>query len=331
MKKRSLRLLACLGAAMLMVFCLLPKVSVKADSTVAVYRLYNRATCEHLYTTDKNERDTLFQKHGWGYEGIGWYTSTSGTPVYRLFQPGLDHHLYTTDANEIRTLTSQYGWVSDNGGNPVFYSSGEVMVYRVYNPSFRGLHHMTTDYNEYKTLPKTGWQQEGVKFYAQKLGKAVTTQYASLVGGGSGWVWPVDKTAKGAFLITSTMGTRDNPFGSGTDNHEGTDIGAVYGSKALACQNGTVTQSGANGGYGNSVTIKTTDGYSVIYGHLSKTLVNVGDEVIAGQNIGLVGSTGKSTGPHLHFEIRNSKGTLVNGLTMYPSSILKMLTYRLNA
>lgn len=133
---------------------------------VTIYRLYNPISGEHLYTRDANEKNVLSSKHGWKYEGVGWYAPTSGKPVYRLYNPGLANHLYTTDTNEVNVLTSKYGWVKDNGGQPVFYSGGDVDIYRVYNYGLKGMHHLTTDRNEYNTLPKYGWKQEGVSFKA---------------------------------------------------------------------------------------------------------------------------------------------------------------------
>lgn len=131
-----------------------------------IYRLYNPVNGEHLYTTDANEKNVLSSKHGWKYEGIGWHAPTSGTPVYRLYNPVLANHLYTTDTNEVNVLTSRNGWVKDNNGNPVFYSGGNVNILRVYNYGLKGMHHLTTDTNEYKTLPQYGWKQEGVAFKA---------------------------------------------------------------------------------------------------------------------------------------------------------------------
>lgn len=142
-----------------------------------VYRLYLPSTGEHLYTTDANEKQTLYEKYGWGYEGIGWYATSSGTAVYRLYHPTLQNHLYTTDTNEVNVLTAKYGWKKDNGGKPLYYSAGTVPIYRVYNASLNGMHHLTTDTNEYATLPKYGWTQEGVKIYACKKGAQITTTY----------------------------------------------------------------------------------------------------------------------------------------------------------
>lgn len=149
------------------------------SGSVAVYRLYYPGNGEHLYTTDVNEKNTLYNNYGWGYEGIAWYASTSGTPVYRLYQPGLGNHLYTTDANEVKTLTAKYGWKKDNDGKALFYSSGSVPIYRVYNKKQSGMHHLTTDVNEYQTLPKYGWTKEGVKIYAQQIGSPITTTYSA--------------------------------------------------------------------------------------------------------------------------------------------------------
>ena len=151
--------------------------TVKADQTI--YRLYNKNNGEHLYTVDKNEKDTLFTQHGWGYEGEAWYAPDpgQGTPVYRLYNAGLQNHLYTTDENEVKALTSKHGWKVDNNGKPVFYSGGSAKIYRVYNKALRGLHHWTTDENEYTVLPQHGWKQEGVKLYGNRIGVPIKTEY----------------------------------------------------------------------------------------------------------------------------------------------------------
>ncbi|HEM6393081.1 TPA: hypothetical protein U2D41_000482 [Streptococcus suis] len=151
--------------------------SAQADQTI--YRLYNKQNGEHLYTTDKNEKDVLFTQHGWGYEGEAWYAPDpgQGSPVYRLYNAGLQNHLYTTDTNEVKVLTSKHGWTLDNNEQPVFYSGGSAKIYRVYNQALRGLHHWTTDENEYTVLPRYGWQQEGVKLYGNRVGVPIQTQY----------------------------------------------------------------------------------------------------------------------------------------------------------
>ena len=147
-----------------------------ASGSVPIYRLYNPGLGKHLYTTDANEKKVLYEQHGWGYEGVGWYAPKSGKAVYRLYNPILKNHLYTTDTNEVKVLTSRQGWQSDNQGKAVFYSGGKISIYRLYNP-VSARHHWTTDTNEYKVLPSHGWSQEGVKFSAVQIGKPMQTQY----------------------------------------------------------------------------------------------------------------------------------------------------------
>lgn len=141
------------------------------SGSARIYRLYNKNTGEHLFTPDYNEYTVLGTKKGWTQEGVGWYApSSSPTPIYRLYNPKQDNHLYTGDLNEIKTLTAKHGWVKDNNGAPLFYSGGNVPVYRVYNQEMDGLHHLTTDTNEYNVLPNYGWTQENISFYAMKKG-----------------------------------------------------------------------------------------------------------------------------------------------------------------
>jgi len=119
--------------------------------------------------------------------------------------------------------------------------------------------------------------------------------------------------------ITSGFGYRDafmtDSGEMSSSDHPGLDIGAPYGSAVGAAGTGTVTQAGWNGGYGNSVTIDHGNGLETFYAHLSEILVSVGDLVSQLQTIGLVGSTGNSTGPHLHF------GVYKDGVAVDPSSI----------
>ncbi|MBE9562704.1 MAG: M23 family metallopeptidase [Proteobacteria bacterium] len=89
--------------------------------------------------------------------------------------------------------------------------------------------------------------------------------------------------------------------------HKGIDIAAKRGTPVYAVEAGTVVRSKRVGAYGNLVEIKHSNVYSTRYGHNSRNLVKAGDKVKRGQKIALVGSTGRSTGPHVHFEIRQSK------------------------
>jgi septal ring factor EnvC (AmiA/AmiB activator) len=134
----------------------------------------------------------------------------------------------------------------------------------------------------------------------------VATQAA---GGG---VWP----APASHRITSSYGGRSYPMGGYYDFHLGTDIGAGYGTPVVAYQSGTVLIAGYHWSYGNYVVIDHGNGLSTLYAHQSALFVSPGQTVSAGQHIGNVGSTGSSTGAHLHFEVR------INGSTTDPAPYL---------
>jgi murein DD-endopeptidase MepM/ murein hydrolase activator NlpD len=115
---------------------------------------------------------------------------------------------------------------------------------------------------------------------------------------GGTFSWPVTGT------ITSPFGWRSNPFGGAPEFHQGLDIAAPTGTTVTAAAGGTVIMAQWYGGYGNYILIDHGAGYSTGYGHLSAIYVASGQSVARGQAIGAVGSTGQSTGPHLHFEVR---------------------------
>lgn len=111
--------------------------------------------------------------------------------------------------------------------------------------------------------------------------------------------------------ITNAYGYRRNPFTNrGREMHKGVDLRGKYGAPVKATANGTVIFSGWQGGYGNVVMIKHRNGYETRYGHLSRRQVKKGEKVKTGEVIGLVGSTGRSTGPHLHYEVVLNKKRL---------------------
>lgn len=120
-------------------------------------------------------------------------------------------------------------------------------------------------------------------------------------------IWP----AKG--VITSTFGGREDPVYGGGAFHEGLDIASDYGTPIVATAAGTVTFAGyTDGGYGNLVEIDHGNGFVTRYGHTSVVLVHAGMKVNQGQQIALMGSTGKSTGSHVHYEV------VVNGSAVDP-------------
>lgn len=120
--------------------------------------------------------------------------------------------------------------------------------------------------------------------------------------------------AKEAFLKIPSRGAISSPFGMRWGRmHEGVDIAANYGSPICAAMDGTVSFAGWEDGYGNTVKIDHGDGIQTLYGHSSQLEVKQGQKVKAGDEIAKVGSTGDSTGPHVHFEVR-SNGVAVNPL-----------------
>ena len=135
-------------------------------------------------------------------------------------------------------------------------------------------------------------------------------------GSGTLTVWPSYCT-----YITSVQGNRVHPITGQHGTHGGTDIGASYGSAIYAAGSGTVVtaynNSAYNGGYGNYAMINHGNGIQTLYAHMSVCSVTVGQTVSAGQTIGYVGSTGRSTGPHLHFEVRVN-GSRVDPQSYYP-------------
>lgn len=121
------------------------------------------------------------------------------------------------------------------------------------------------------------------------------------------FIWPI----RG--MITSYYGYRRHPIFKVTKLHTGIDVAAKMGTKIKATDGGTVIHSGWWGGYGKATIIDHGNGYSSVYAHQKRIYVKKGARVKQGQIIGLVGSTGYSTGPHIHFEIR-VKGKTVNPL-----------------
>ncbi len=113
--------------------------------------------------------------------------------------------------------------------------------------------------------------------------------------------------------ITSGFGWRVHPITGEQKLHKGIDIGAAMGAPILAASDGVVTEAGwTDGGYGNIVELKHPDGTLTLYAHTSRVLVSKGDTVKRGDVIAEVGSTGRSTGPHLHFEVQPDGKTAVD-------------------
>jgi len=139
------------------------------------------------------------------------------------------------------------------------------------------------------TLRLVRWQEDGDDQWFTAAGKGMVKAAGGL---------PV------AGHITSTFGRRYHPILHYTRMHEGVDVGARYGSPIHATAAGIVSFAGRKGGYGNFVAVNAGKGLSMGFGHMSRIAVRRGQHVAAGQVIGYVGSSGLSTGPHVHYEVR---------------------------
>lgn len=125
----------------------------------------------------------------------------------------------------------------------------------------------------------------------------------------------------GQFSIESGFGKRRDPFSGQMEFHRGLDFAAKRGTPVYATADGIIVLSKWNGGYGKSIKIDHQNGYKTMYGHLSKRLVRKNMKVKAGDIIGKVGSTGNSTGNHLHYEV------IFNNRKVNPKGYIKDLFY----
>ncbi|MEO7251055.1 MAG: M23 family metallopeptidase [Arenimonas sp.] len=116
--------------------------------------------------------------------------------------------------------------------------------------------------------------------------------------------------------ITSGFGNRSDPFSGGVAHHLGIDFSANTGDPVRSAAGGVVSFAGIKSGFGNVVEVDHGNGYSTLYGHNSQLIVRVGDIVRAGQQLAKAGSTGRSTGPHVHFEVH------INGVPVNPRKFL---------
>ncbi|MBO4831855.1 MAG: peptidoglycan DD-metalloendopeptidase family protein [Oscillospiraceae bacterium] len=133
-----------------------------------------------------------------------------------------------------------------------------------------------------------------------ELQEELERQQQACVQGSGRFVWPAT-----SYIVTSTFGTRLHPVYGYYLTHYGVDIGAGYGTEVYAADSGTVIASEYSSSYGYYIVIDHGNGYTTLYGHMSTLIASVGEGVSQGEVIGLIGSTGVSTGPHLHFEVRD--------------------------
>lgn len=148
---------------------------------------------------------------------------------------------------------------------------------------------------------------------SKKIKEILARQKTRRIYSGGKLLWPLD----GYYEISSYFGMRFHPILKKNKMHTGIDIAAPYGTRVLAAADGDVILAGWISGYGKTIILDNGSGISTLYGHLSSINVSVGQKVKKGECIGNVGSTGYSTGPHLHFEVR------INGDVVDPLNYLK--------
>lgn len=157
-------------------------------------------------------------------------------------------------------------------------------------------------------------EQDQISDQIAELSRQAAASSSSGGGGGGGKVysgsltWPCPSYSR----ISSPYGYRTHPISGARKLHKGLDIAASSGNPVIAAASGTVVQSYFSSSYGNYVVISHGGGLMTAYAHMTRRLVSEGDSVAAGQQVGTVGSTGNSTGPHLHFEV------YVGGSTVNP-------------
>ncbi len=172
--------------------------------------------------------------------------------------------------------------------------------------------------NEYiKSLIQKAEKEAAAAAAAAKAAASNAASYSSsnkiYSYGGGKFLWPVPAYVG---IINDVYSYRLSPISGSGEFHSGLDMRAPYGTDIVAADDGTVIYSGVRNGYGNCVIIDHGDGFSTLYGHNSSLCVTVGQSVVRGQVIAKAGSTGYSTGAHLHFEVR------INGQYVDPNPYL---------
>jgi murein DD-endopeptidase MepM/ murein hydrolase activator NlpD len=160
--------------------------------------------------------------------------------------------------------------------------------------------------------PSSGASAFERQLYRINVARAQLNQYSNTLV-----TVPVRKPIFGEIDMSSPFGMRMDPFMKGPAIHTGIDMRGDTGDPVRVTANGTVTVAGWNGGYGNMVEVDHGNGLATRYGHMSKIEVKVGQHVRLGETIGRIGSTGRSTGPHLHYETR------VDGEAVDPQKFLR--------
>ena len=279
------------------------------------------------YTENKSELQTRINEYiNNGNGGNIAFVQVDYMPEYQLclLKKGIvpnDEEIYQTIISQ-GTVYYKYYALTDDGEEKVYvenYKDAESIVNQLKEKNSKNKEELGiiekygTEEIEYASVEKSVEE-----LYEEVVVPKTTTQTAS--SSVKKTIQPASspvKTSLGISLIKPVSGTITSRFGSRWGRgHQGIDIGAPKGTSIRAAAGGTVTiaKYGYNGGYGNYVKINHGNGIETIYGHCSALNASVGQKVSQGQVIAYVGSTGRSTGNHLHFEIR------VNGTARNPQN-----------
>lgn len=235
---------------------------------------------------------------GWSYPG-GTRLGNAGIPKEILTNP---------------KMIKKYGGYGVDGNK-----DGKADPYNIEDSIYSAANYLAANGAKDGNLKKAVFAYNHADWYVNEVLEYAKT-FANMekqsvpVNGSGGVVWPVPFTDK----ITSPFGMRMHPIKKTAKFHNGIDIAAagVNGKPVVSFTDGKVTYSGFIGGYGNAVIISHSKGYESLYGHLSSLAVKVGQQVKAGETVGAVGSTGLSTGPHLHFTV-NKDGNAIDPMSFF--------------
>ena len=237
--------------------------------------------------------------------GIDFFLSTDATSVKSLTDEGTagkETDAAATDNAAVKESGEEYQEIKDE--EVPLSQSGELEIAAIPKD-------IVIEETAIASMDKTVPQKE------RELAEQMAAAQMNWTATAGGYFWPETKSKR----ITSPMGGRDTGIKGASTNHKGVDIGGVgYSTNVLATKAGIVTISKRSSSYGEYVVIQHGPGNTTLYAHMSSRAVKEGDVVSQGQVIGVTGSTGISSGPHLHYEITEG-GSRVNPLNYLPGYI----------
>lgn len=287
------------------------------------------------YTSDRStlqHRINEFVDHGDGSNENVAFVQVENLPEYKLCL--LKRNIVTNDEEIFNQIKEsgityyRYYAISENQEEKLYVSNfeeAESVVNGLKEKNSSNIDNITI-VEKYETEIKdfTSKDDAIAKLYVEKpkvvktAKKSSSTRYASTGTVNTKGTTSGAKVNLGISLIRPISGVITSRFGAGSSirrsSHTGLDIAAATGTPIKAAASGTVTFSGYKGSYGNMIVISHGNGVQTYYGHCSKLYVSAGTSVSQGQTIAAVGSTGNSTGPHLHLEVR------VNGVAYNPQN-----------